>query len=266
MSRTSSSSTREDVVRPPAPPWRQLDERTDPLAYVSIYLSDALARYPVRAVTKPRDNKSDPNIETGTYGLFSTCQITMRRSIVTRGVPYILFVTTHRDHRVLTGYFRIRWYAPGPDRDFALAAAALRFVDPIRASSVSGALGEALRVRRGYKGLDVTLATRAIELVQSKPDYTNRYLDEIKRLEALSARFTGFRYPTWEREPGWSWSDAATYLAPSEDDPQQTVPNQSPSDIWLCAGCAKQSLNKARLKRCPKCGALGTLRPLTLEV
>lgn len=237
------------------------------MAYVSVYLSDSIARYPVRAVTKPRDNKSDPNLETGTYGLFSTCQMKMRKSIVRRGVRYIFFVTTHggRD-RALTGFYRVRWYAPGPDQDYALAADAWRFVDPVGTNTVGGSLRAALEVRRGYTGLDGTQTRRLLRLLESKTARNDRYLAEIDRLERLSARYTGFRYPTWERESGWRWADAATYLAEPLVRPAETVPNTSPSDLWVCGACTERIVNKARLKRCPKCGALATLRPLTVEV
>ena len=54
-----------------------------------MYLADDLSRLPVRHITRPHDNKSDPNIETGTYGLFSTCENQMRSGIVNRGAQYI---------------------------------------------------------------------------------------------------------------------------------------------------------------------------------
>ena len=57
-----------------------------------MYLPDDLSRLPVRHITRPHDNKSDPNIETGTYGLFSTCEHQMRSGIVNRGAQYIVFM------------------------------------------------------------------------------------------------------------------------------------------------------------------------------
>ena len=63
-------------------------------AYVSVYLSSEVGRVPVRDVLRLGDNKSDPNLETQTYGLFSTCEPTMRKSIAARGITEIFFVTS----------------------------------------------------------------------------------------------------------------------------------------------------------------------------
>jgi hypothetical protein len=251
-------------MRPPRPPWRSLPKSSGPDGYVSVYLSDPLARYPVRAVTKPRDNKSDPNLETGTYGVFSTCQIKMRTSIATKGVRYIFFVTTHRPgKRVLTGYYRIGWYAPGPDHDYVLAASSWRFVEPIAVSSLTGSLRDAVLVRRGYEGLDREQAEHLRGLLDARADRTADYVQEIRRLEALSVRYTGYSYPSWTRSTGWSWSDVPTYLAatpPTEGGPQS---NTAPGGRWICSACEARSISKARLKRCGSCGAIATLRPDT---
>ena len=253
-------------VRPPRAPWRDLKVGDGPRGYVSIYLSDSLSRYPIRAVTRPRDNKSDPNIETGTYGVFSTCQERMRRSIVTRGVPYVFFVTTHgHTGRALTGYYRISWYAPGPERDWVLAADRWRFVDPIPTTKASPSLRRALEIRRGYTGLDAAQVDEALSLINSHPSRTDEYLAEIKRLETLSLRRTGYRYPTWAREAEFSWEAACEWLREPDTGATEKVPNRSPSGIWVCQSCTASSVNKARQKRCPSCGRLSTLRPLTKE-
>jgi hypothetical protein len=249
-------------MQPPHAPWCPLHAGTGPHGYVSVYLSDELARYPVRAVTKPRDNKSDPNLETGTYGVFSTCQIMMRKSIATKGVPYVFFVTTHRPKtRVLAGYYRVGWHAPGPDGDHVLAASTWRFVEPIPALSLPTDLRVAVEVRRGYRGLDQRQAERLRAIVDAKPDWTDRYVEDIRRLETLSARHTGYCYPTWKRAQGWSWSDVPTYMAKSARSPVR-VGNKAPGDQWVCAACKAVSVSGARLKRCPECQALFTLRPL----
>lgn len=227
-----------------------------------MYLSDPIARYPVRAVTKPRDNKSDPNLETGTYGVFSTCQIKMRKSVATKGVPYVFFVTTHRaGERVLAGYYRVGWYAPGPDSDYVLAASSWRFVEPVAASSLRGALREAVLVRRGYVGLEPEQADQMRKLLDGRDDWTGRYVEEIHRLESLSVRYTGYSYPTWMRASGWGWSDVATYLAHPAPADAGSPPNTAPGGRWVCSACGARSISEARLKRCGVCGALSTLRP-----
>ena len=55
---------------PPAAPWTTLEVDTPATGYLSVYLSEDLSRLPIRAITLRNDNKSDPNFETGTYGLF----------------------------------------------------------------------------------------------------------------------------------------------------------------------------------------------------
>jgi hypothetical protein len=243
-----------------------LPDRSGPAGYVSVYLSDPVARYPVRAVTKPRDNKSDPNLETGTYGVFSTCQIKMRKSIATKGVPYVFFVTTHRGgERMLAGYYRVGWYAPGPDADYVLAACSWRFVEPISASSLRGALREAVLVRRGYVGLQEEQAEQMRQLLDARADWTARYVEEIHRLESLSVRYTGYSYPSWTRAAGWSWSDVPTYLVPPAAADADTPPNTAQGGRWLCNACGARSVSEARLKRCGACGAVSTLRPASQE-
>ena len=74
----SDSSYPSKPVMPPAAPWTALEVNTPATGYLSVYLSEDLSRLPIRAITRPYDNKSDPNIETGTYGLFSTCERAMR--------------------------------------------------------------------------------------------------------------------------------------------------------------------------------------------
>jgi hypothetical protein len=242
-----------------------LPERTGTAGYVSVYLSDPLARYPVRAVTKPRDNKSDPNLETGTYGVFSTCQVKMRKSIATKGVEYIFFVTTHRPkQRVVTGYYQVGWYAPGPDGDHVLAAARWRFVAPIATSSLPGDLRGFAEVRRGYSQLDPAQALRMRAVLDRHPDLTDRYVAEVKRLETLNHRHTGYRYPSWRRTAGWSWADVATYLGhPARAG--TPAANSAPGGRWVCSACGGSSINQARLKRCPACGAISTLSPSAKE-
>src|SRR5260370_12125081 len=118
---------------PPVGRWTKLDDANG-AGYLSVYLSEPLARYPVRHITRPADNKSDPNIETATFGLFSTCEQQMRAKIVREGRPYLFFAAKHGEkRRALTGYYRIAWYAESPggvaNGDYALAASDSKFID-----------------------------------------------------------------------------------------------------------------------------------------
>src|SRR5690349_12165 len=119
---------------PPAQPWSLIKDNGT--GYLSIYLNEPLARWPIREITRPGDNKSDPNIETGTYGLFSTCEPHMRRRIVLDGAATVFFMTSRRGRgRLLTGYYHMKWFSEGgrgaENKDYALAADQVRFVDPI---------------------------------------------------------------------------------------------------------------------------------------
>src|SRR6266849_674173 len=120
-------------LKPPAPPWLELVPTDDAgEGVLSFYYSEDEAAVPIRAIMLPNNNKSDPNIETATYGLFSTCSQRTRAGIVERGTRYMFFVTQRGGCRMLTGYYRLRWYTPGnlPGRDFAVAADHVHFIDP----------------------------------------------------------------------------------------------------------------------------------------
>ncbi|MFD4325670.1 hypothetical protein ACFWQC_13615 [Nocardioides sp. NPDC058538] len=251
-------------VRPPKPPWTPLVDSGK--GYLSVYLNDPLARWPVREITKPADNKSDPNIETGTYGLFSTCEPSMRKAVVANGAATVFFMTTRDKVRWLTGYYHIGWSAPGvrgaSRGDYALAADVVRFVDPIDPKSLAKPARSDLVVRfRTQKPISAEVVSQLRAEIDSRDSRTDDYLAEVKRLEQFSLEHSGFAYPSWGRDTGFSWADAPTYL-PS-DDTSSTVdaPNSSPSGRWRCGDCHRVVENKALLKRCPACGELGTLAP-----
>jgi hypothetical protein len=250
---------------PPNPPWEPLTT-TEEIGYLSVYLSDPLARYPVRHITRVADNTSDPNIETMTYGLFSTCEDKMRKGVVRDGRRWLFFMATLPGKgRSLTGMYKVGWHAPGPlfpgVDDFALAASEARWIAPIPASEVGGSLGDQLRRKfRLYLRLDSEHTAELRELIESKPDLTDAYLAEVARLERFSKSVTGYTYPTWEREQGFEGSDAAQYLTPREGGGEQAT-NTSPTGRWRCVECDSTTENAARLKLCPTCKAPGTLVP-----
>jgi hypothetical protein len=111
----------------------------DGSGYLSFYYSNDLSPLPVRWVTKPGDNKSDPNLETLTFGLFSTCSRGMRAGVVKHRAPYIFFFTNRGGERVLAGYYRVRWFCVGSQGtgDWCLAADRAHFIkEPIPLAEV----------------------------------------------------------------------------------------------------------------------------------
>lgn len=257
-------SSRPSEATPPGEPWRPLQD--DGRGYLSVYLSDPLARWPVRDVTRKADNKSDPNIETLTYGLFSTCEPKMRRRIVEDGASTLFFLTTHRPPgRALTGYYHLGWYTEGArgakNNDYALAADIIRFVEPIPVSDLSGPMGDACRAKfRTYKPIGPELVGALRALVDGKEEITVRYLDELSRMEAFSRGRTGYAYPSWGRKNGFSWDDAPIFYYQAASD-QPSVPNSSSSGRWRCLGCDHVIESRPLLKQCPVCSAMTTLRP-----
>lgn len=247
---------------PPNAPWGQLNRADPALGYLSVYLSDDLARWPVRDITRIADNKSDPNIETASFGLFSTCEERMRSSIVKRGVRYLFFLTSHGGQaRAVTGYYDLRWYTGGALSDFALAAEGVRFVAPIPVADVGGSLGHELQRRfRPCLLLAPGHTAELRDLIDARPDVTQQYIDEIHRLERLAKRFTGYCYPSWRLDRPFSWTEAERWL-PADDDLILDVPNASPTGRWTCVRCEDTIPSVARLKVCPNCGSRGTLRP-----
>lgn len=250
-------------MQPPAAPWQPLKDSGR--GYLSVYLSDPLARYPVRAITRRADNKSDPNIETLTYGLFSTCEPMMRNKIVKDGAATVFFVTRHAEKpRAVTGYYQVGWYTEGArgarNRDFALAACAARFTDPIPVADLPDALAPVCAGwYRTFRPVEsgVTKALRA--MLDACPDRTSAYLHEISRLERFSRARTGYAYPSWGREHGFTWDDAAAYyygVAAAAD-----ATNSSRSGRWRCTECRRVIRNGALLKQCPVCKQMGTLVP-----
>ena len=233
-----------------------------------MYLADDLSRLPVRHITRPHDNKSDPNIETGTYGLFSTCEHQMRSGIVSGGAQYIFFMCRWGGRRVVSGYYRLAWKAPGTlhtakKADFVFAADEVYFVDPpIPIAELPEPLASVAGTRfRLFKRIDSNHTQALLSILRERPNAIADYLGEIDRLEQFQFFHSGYRYVTWQQEEPFSWDMAPRYLEPSTD--LKVVPNQSTSGFWRCSACEKFVSNQALLKRCPFCGSMGTLQPVS---
>lgn len=243
-------------------PWRPLTDNG--AGYLSFYYSDPLARYPVRELTKRSDNKSDPNIETGTYGLFSTCEPHMRNKIVTNGIGSLFFVTRLGDRgRHLTGYYTIGWYTEGvrgaKNKDWALAASQIRLISPIPLADIAAAVPACAGRFRTQKPVDAATTAKLRKIVDSHDDITDRYVSEVHRIERFAKSRTGYSYPSWGRFLGFTWDDAAQFYF--RGDGAVTAPNSTPSGRWRCVACGAVVPNAALLKQCPACREMATLTP-----
>jgi hypothetical protein len=235
---------------------------------LSFYYSEDEAAVPIRAILLAKNNKSDPNIETGTYGLFSTCSLPTRAGIVRRGTGYMFFVTRRHRSRMLTGYYRLKWFTPGTlsGNDYAVAADHMHFVAPgIRLEDLPADLRAhcAKRFRLSHRvGSEHTRAL--LDLLESQPNKVQRYLEEIDRIERRNQHLTGFRYVAWRRTEPFTWDVAPQYLPDLEQTHQAPLAavgrkNQSQSGWWSCTTCSKLTQSEALLKICPRCSQRGTL-------
>lgn len=244
--------------------WTTLADRSNGAGYLSVYLSDPLARYPVRHITRKSDNKSDPNIETGTYGLFSTCERPMRGRTVRDGRTHLFFVTKHgKLPRALTGYYEVGWFAEstGGARtgDYALAARTMRWITPFPLSLLPASLRIFCeRPFRTCRPVEAENCTELRKLINTRSDMTSEYVAEINRLELYAQYCSGYSYPSWGRSKGFSWSDAELFLGHVSETFE--APSSS-TGRWRCIDCSYIITNKALLRSCPICQKIGTLHP-----
>ncbi len=253
------------LAAPPVGAWTALGDASGGAGYLSVYLSEPLARYPIRHVTKKADNKSDPNIETGTYGLFSTCERPMRRKMVREGRPYLFFVTRHgRSSRALTGYCEIAWFAESTGGaaigDYALAATTIRFIEPVPLDALPDPVRNVcVPPFRTIRPIDDSAAKALHDVIDRRRDKTERYLSELRRIEQAARYHSGYAYPSWGRIEGFSWDDAHRYLGEvAATEPGAKVPS---TGRWRCVSCQCVITSWALMKSCPICDEMGTLRP-----
>ena len=258
------AATAGATVESPGLPWQALTD--EGLGYLSFYYSEPLARWPVRQITRPGDNKSDPNIETGTYGLFSTCEPQMRNRIVKDGRAMIFFVTRRqpKQPRVLAGYYHVGWFTQGTygavNNDFALAASTMRFFDPVPINDLPAELAEACSVRfRTCKPINADLTTGLRMVCDAQRALTQQYIEEVRRIERFARARSGFAYPSWAREEGFTWDDAEDYYP--HEKTLGKVPNSSETNQWRCSACGYVITSGALLKKCPLCKKNSTLKP-----
>lgn len=194
---------------PPNSPWEPLTVCEENGGYLSYFFSDELSSLPVRAITRVGDNKVDPNLETETYGLFSPCNKTMRKSIVKRGCRHIFFITKRKVGRVLAGLYLIKWYAPVSleNDDFCLATDSIWFVaNPIPLEEVDECCGTNIsRWFRTYLHVDAGECKKIERLLKRRVNVTGLYLSEIDRLERFNLKHGGYRYVTAKVRDSYSW-------------------------------------------------------------
>ena len=140
-------------------PWKPINFPDEPQGSLVYYFSDDRCKLPVRHVTREGDNKADPNLETGTYGLFTTCYFPSRKQIFGNQRKWLFFTTKHAytGGDVIPGFYTLSHYAQHPGRlnDYAFAAETVHFVEePIRTQDFYDAVNINVDpLPRGSKGL-----------------------------------------------------------------------------------------------------------------
>jgi hypothetical protein len=254
-----------------------LDPSSNAASYLCFYYCSPFSAYPVRNVNRivpvgrggfVADCKVDPNWETGTFGLFSTCQASIRAGVVSRHSPYLFFFGDHATEaaeRGVTGYYRLRWYADGGtyERDYCLAADKTHFVKrAISFAAVNRQIGTRLsnRVPRLALMLNPKQAAGLISMLEAQPDATTDYIAEVRRLEELNARSTGgFRYVNFRRRESYSWSSVRNIKGLGGVSGRRRQRNSGPHNAWRCSACEETVRSRSLLKLCPACQSHGTL-------
>lgn len=235
------------------------------------------------------DNKSDPNLETLTFGMWSTCDQTYRTHIGEENGRYLFFRTNWSNQAVLTGFYEIGWYldswyvAPAgkskPPRivtDRFLAAKHAHFVaEPIPVDDAAEAVGlnPAKFHRRSVIGFNEKQTADLRKLLLEQPDATPQYVEEIHRLEQVNLASTGRRYVNWDRITGFDWTAAEVCMKlAARPKPSDTVRaawlNGTREGIWECTGCNQTIASPRPIKLCSRCDDGGcflpTLEPVTV--
>src|SRR6266568_7882552 len=248
LSHGTQSRFVEGFLKPPKLPWLRLNFSGETFGYLTIYYSDNLSRLPVRWITKPGDNKSDPNLETLTYGLFSTCARPMRSGIVRGGAEFLFFASRREGERVLTGYYHLRWYAETgfEQGDYCIAADEAHFVaDPVPLVVVDKKCGtDVSNWFRSCRKLTGPECRRLRELLHRQTDVTPAYLAEIERLERFNLHYGGYRYVGWRQKKPFSWDYAKEYLSSANDAARASkAKNSNVRNLWTCNACGQAIRN-----------------------
>ncbi len=251
---------------PLSDPWKPFDFSDEPEGSLVAFLSDDSCKLPVRHVTRVGDNKADPNLETGTYGLFTTCYRRSRSGTVRNQRKWLFFTTKHAysGESVIPGYYALSHYAahPGRERDFALQAEDIHFIEkPLITQEVYDELDfTSSPIVRGSKTLSFEQSEWLKEKLNEQPNATDQYIAEIDRLERLNKSHTGFRHIGLGMTEPFSWDAAQKFLKdPHPECVEETPPRSGQSGIWTCQSCGETVKNVACLRVCKHCGEVHTL-------
>jgi hypothetical protein len=282
----------------PNSPWVKSEAR--PTGRLIYHYSADFARLPCRDVTKladtispdgvrRADNKSDPNLETLTFGMWSTCDQQYRQTIGDQAGRYLFFRTNWPtpNHPVLTGFYYVGWYLdswyvapPGRSRgarvvtDRFLAAQEAHFVaKPIPIADAADLIGydSADLRRRSVIEFEPNDAAALRNLLLEQPDHTKAFLDEIRRLEYCNLASTGRRYVNWDRTQGFSWLlakpcvDLAARPRPSNV-VQAAWGHGVKNGVWACDGCQRTIASPRPIKLCSQCSDGGCFLPVAEPV
>lgn len=199
---------------PPNKPWKPLIEN-DSRAILTFYYGDSNSSIvPIRDISHKYDPKVEPNYETSTYGLFSTCNPPARKSIAVNGIRYNLFCTRRKNARVLTGYYEYGWVFEYKKNDYMLAARKTRFISPGFPLDELVYYTKDISINRRFrcwKYLSSKTALKLIHLINSTPNSINDYINETKKQEKETVNNYGKIYH--KRIKGYSWIDAETLLS-----------------------------------------------------
>lgn len=213
--------------------WQTLEKPSASTGYVAYYYSDQDATLPVRGIRKQWDSKADPNIETKTYGVFTTCMPSARRNMVEQADSYIFFFTHWKGQRMFTGYYELDSFvktgitprANGRSLsflDYGLRAKKVHFISegiplvgPRWSRITADSIGENsidAYGPRDFSRISSDVVVKLKALLDSRPNATEKYINEIKNLENDNLRNHGFRYPSWMRKNGFTENDIPGFI------------------------------------------------------
>lgn len=222
------------IRRPPSQViWQKIKKNNEATAHLAYYYSNQKTEFPVRDVAKKWDNKSDPNIETKSYGMFSTCMPPARKNMVKRGDSYIFFFTRRNKQRILTGYYELdkfvptgitptRGGKPSKFKDIALLAKRTHFVRdgiPFTGKTWSKIKSKHIHENeikgfgpRDFVNVDAKMTKKLKKLLDEQKDITAEYVKEIHNLENINKENHGKKYPTWKRNNGFTTKDFGDFV------------------------------------------------------